>query len=144
MEEINIPERTTTILEIKKVLQKKNLINQLETKCQTLEIVVQRFHSKFNVLNQKRLPGLVALNDKLIKLEDYCKKLYTIIVDKAKFVGIKGHITWKAFLEALEFDLIIKHEIKHLFINKPTFERYTKVDEVFSKVVNLEIRSEER
>jgi len=71
-------------------LQKKILINQLETKCQTLDIVFQRFHSKFNILNQKGLQGLVALNDKLIKLEYYCKKLYTIAVDKAKFSGIKG------------------------------------------------------
>ena len=53
-------------------------------------------------------------------------------------------MTWKDFLEDLDLDLIIKHEIKNLFINKPTFERYTEVDEVFRKLVNLEIPSEER
>ena len=51
LEQINISDITTTILEIKKVLQKNNLLNQLETKCQTLDIVVQRFHTKFNLLN---------------------------------------------------------------------------------------------
>lgn len=40
IEDINISKRTTTILEIKKVLQKRNLIIQLETKCQTLDIFV--------------------------------------------------------------------------------------------------------
>lgn len=67
LEEINISDRTTTILEIKKVLQKRNLINQLETKCKTLEISIKRFHSKFNVLNHKGLTGLVGLNDRLIR-----------------------------------------------------------------------------
>lgn len=86
-----------------------------------MDIVVQRFHSKFNVLNQKGLPGLVAPNEKLVNLEEYCKNLYTIAIDKAKFARIKGHITGKAFLEALEFDLVINHEIKHLFLNKTTF-----------------------
>lgn len=56
LEGINIPKKIATILEIKKVLQKRSLIKQLETKCQTLDVVVQRFHSKFNVVNQKGLP----------------------------------------------------------------------------------------
>ena len=49
-------------------------------------------------------PRLVAPNEKLINLEEYCKKLYTIAIDKAKFAGIKGHMTGKDFLEALDFD----------------------------------------
>lgn len=45
-------------------------------------------------------------------------------------------------LEAFDFDLTIKHNIKHLFENKPTFEKYTEVDEVYRKLVNLVIPSE--
>ena len=105
LEQIKISDRTTTIMEIKKVLQKKNLLNQLETKCQTLDISIQRFHTKFNLLNWSGFPGLVAPNDKLINLEEYCKKLYTIAIDRAKFEGIKGYMTEKYFLEAL--DLIL-------------------------------------
>jgi len=69
------------------------------------------------------------MNDKLISLSDYNHKLFTIAQDKSKFAGVKGSIIGKACLEALEFDLIIKHEIKHIFINKPIFEKYTEVDE---------------
>jgi len=65
-------------------------MTELETKCQTLKTSVQRFHFKFNLLNHRGLPGLVAPNDWLIILEEYCQKLYTIATDKAKFVGIKG------------------------------------------------------
>ena len=54
------------------------------------------------------------------------------------------HIIGKAFLEALEFDLAIKHEIKHIFINKQTFEKYIEVDEVYRKLINISIPSDER
>jgi len=47
-------------------------------------------------------------------------------------------------LEALVFDLTIKHEIKHIFVNKPIFEKYTEVDEVYRKLVNLSIQSQDR
>ena len=47
-------------------------------------------------------------------------------------------------LEALDFDLTIKHEIKHNFVNKPTFEKYTEVDEVYMKLVNIYIPSQDR
>jgi len=119
-------------------------MTQLETKCQTLKTFFQRFHFKFNLLNQRGLPGLVAPIDKLINLEEYCQNLYTITTDKAKFSGIKGHITGKQVLEALNFDLNIKYEIKNLFVNKPTFEKYTEVDEVYKKLVNLAIPSEDQ
>jgi len=116
----------------------------LETKSQALENVVQRFHTKFNLINQRGLPRLVAPNDRLISLEDYCEKIYTAAIDTSKFAGIKGHVRGKSFIEALEFDLTIKHEIKHLFINKPTFEKYTEVDEVYRKVINISILNDER
>lgn len=115
LQEINVSDRTTTILEIKKFLQKKNLLTQLETKCETLNIVVRRFDSKFNVLSKKGLPGLVSSNDQLVKLEDYCEKLYTIVADNNQFSRIKRHITGKDFLEALNSDLTIKHEVGHFF-----------------------------
>jgi len=47
-------------------------------------------------------------------------------------------------MEALEFDLTIKNEIRNLFLNNPTFEMYTKVDEIFKRMMTLEIPSEER
>jgi len=86
----------------------------------------------------------VGLNDKLMKLEDYCKELYANAVDRTKFVGVKGKIIGKVFLEALVFDLTIMHEIKHLLLTKPNFESYTEVDETFRNMVNVEIPSEER
>jgi hypothetical protein len=66
-----------------------------------------------------------VLNDKLITLPDYNHKLKIVAKDNSKFAGIQGSITGKDFLETLEFDLSIQREIKHIFITKPTFSKYT-------------------
>ena len=63
LQEMNIPDKTTTILEIKKVLVKKNLLNHLITKCEALNTIVRRFHSKFSMLHKKGLPEIVSSND---------------------------------------------------------------------------------
>ena len=69
---------------------------------------------------------------------------YILTADGSQFAGIKIQITSKEFLEDLSLDLTIKYEIGHLFLTKPNFEIYTKVDEIFRRMVNLEIPSEER
>jgi len=38
LEEVEIGDRTATILEVKKVLTKRNLIDRLEEKCETFEL----------------------------------------------------------------------------------------------------------
>lgn len=109
-----------------------------------MEFNIHNFHIKFNVLNKKGLPGLIGTGDKLINLEDYHWKLYTIGRDKSKFPTIKGSITRKAFTEALDFDILIKHEINHFSIIKPTFQKYTWVDETYRKLVKFSNPSEYR
>lgn len=71
LEEFEIANRTETILEVRRVLTKRNLILQLEKKCHNLEADIQKFPRKFNALNQKRFPGLKGIGYKLIKLDYY-------------------------------------------------------------------------
>lgn len=71
--------------------------------------------------------------NKLIPLEKYQQRFHYIEIDKAKFSKIKGTIIGKDFMEGIDYDLLIQNEIKHLFINRPTFEKYTKVDESYKK-----------
>ena len=47
-------------------------------------------------------------------------------------------------MEGLSFDLMIKHDIKHLFIMKPTFQKYTEVDETYRKLIKYYTLDEER
>jgi len=134
LEEYNIEDRTKTILEVRRILTKENLMLQLENKCHNFESSNRRFHKKIFVLHKKDC----------LDLEQYQRKLYSIATDKSIFSKIKGTITSKAFMEGLIYDLFIKHEINHLFLVKPTFQKYTEVDETFRKLVKYTIPDEER
>jgi hypothetical protein len=128
---LKIEDRIETILEVKRVLTKIRLMLQLEQKVQAMDIGVQIFFSKIEALQKKGLPGLRVINDKLMKLSDYKKKLAIVAKDISKFSGIHGSITGRAFLEAFQSDISIQHEIPYIFIVKPTFAKYTEMDEVY-------------
>jgi hypothetical protein len=144
LEALEIEDRTETILEVKKVLTKRGLMLQLEERAQAMDIGVQRFFSKMDSLHKKGLPSLFVINDKLITLSDYKQKIITVEKDGSKFAGIQGNITGKAFLETLQLDLSIQHEIKYIFITKPTFTKYTEMDEVYRRLLKVTIPSQKR
>jgi hypothetical protein len=66
-----------------------------------MDIGVQRFFSKFEVLHKKGFPVLLVLNDKLITLHDYKEKIRTMAKESSNFVGIHGSIIAKYFLKTL-------------------------------------------
>ena len=47
LQELNIEDRTKTILEIRKVLSKRNLMLNLEEKCNNMQVAIDRFMAKF-------------------------------------------------------------------------------------------------
>jgi hypothetical protein len=81
LEELIIEDRTKTILEVKRVLTKRGLMLQLEEKVQAMDLGVQRFFSKIKALQKKGLPGLKVINDKLMMLPDYKKRLADVAKD---------------------------------------------------------------
>jgi hypothetical protein len=74
---------------------------QLEEKAQDMDIGVEIFFSKFELIHKKGLLGLLVLNDKMITLLDYKQKISAMEKDSSKFAGIHGSITGKSFLEKL-------------------------------------------
>jgi hypothetical protein len=141
LEELKIEDRTETILEVKRVLTKRGLMLQLEEKVQAMDQGVQRFFSKIEALQKKGLPGLKVINDKLMTLPDYKKRLAEVSKDSSKFAGIQGSITGKAFLDALQWDISIQHEIRYIFLTKPTFAKYTEMDEVYRRLLKVNVPS---
>jgi hypothetical protein len=141
LEELKIEDRTETILEVKRVLTKRGLMLQLEEKVQAMDLGVQRFFSKIEALQKKGLPSLIVINDKLMTLPDYKKRLVDVAKDSSKFAGIQGSITGKAFLDALQWDISIQHEIRYIFLTKPTFAKYTEMDEVYQKLLKVNVPS---
>ena len=129
---------------MKEILTKNNLITQLEEKCQSLEITINMFFTRIEDLNQKGLPSLFVINDKLITQEYYIKKMKKLAKDSSNFANIKGSMTSRAFLEAMGNDFYIQHEVNHIFVAKPIFAKYIEVDEIYWKVTKLTIPDEDR
>ena len=77
-------------------------------------------------------------------LSDYKKNISMVAKDSSKFSGIQGSIIGKAFLETLQMDLSIQHEIKYIFITRPTFTKYTEMDEVYRRLLKFTIPSQKR
>jgi hypothetical protein len=141
LEELKIEDRIETILEVKRVLTKRGLMLQLEEKVQAMDLGVQRFFSKIEALQKKGLPGLKVINDKLMTLPDYKKRLAEVAKDSSNFAGIQGSITGKAFLDALHWDINIQHEIRYIFLTKPTFAKYTEMEEVYQRLLKVNVPS---
>lgn len=89
------------MLEVKKVLTKRNLINKLEERCETLELQVNMFTNRIEALIQKGLPNIYVINDKLITHEDYVLKMKEVARSSMKVSGIKGSMTSMEFLETM-------------------------------------------
>ena len=50
----------------------------------------------------------------------------------------------RAFLETMANDFYIRNEVKHVFTVKPTFAKYTEVDEIYCRVKKLIVPYEKR
>jgi len=70
--------------------------------------------------------------------------LHDIEIDKSKFDQVRGIISGKYFLEGLENDLFISHEVYHMFITKQNFEKYTEVDESYRRVTKFSCPNDEK
>jgi hypothetical protein len=106
-----------------------------------MDLGVQRFFNKIEALQKKGLPGLKVINDKLMTLPDYKKILADVSKDSSNFAGIQGSITGKALLDALQWDISIQHEIRYIFLTKPTFAKYTEMDEVYRRLLKVNVPS---
>lgn len=149
LEELNINDRIGIIIEVRRVLTKRNLMHKLEDKFQTMQLSIDIFKFKFDTLIQKRLPSPLLINDKLMTQEDYDKKLREVAKNQVKNVAIHNTSkhrmpSSKVLYQALWNLFYLQHEVKHLFVNKPTFAKYIEADEVFRKFKKNQLPNEER
>jgi hypothetical protein len=72
-----------------------------------MDLGVQRFFGNIEALQKKGLLGLKVINEKLMTLPDYKKRLADVAKNSSKFSGIQGSIIGKEFLDALQWDINI-------------------------------------
>ena len=114
-------------------------MTKLEDKCQNMELAITRFMVKFDNLRQKGLPNPLVINDRLMKHEDYDKKIREVAKEQVENSAMKGIPTGKVLYQSFENLFYLQHEVKHLFINKPTFAMYTEADEIFRRMVKIKL-----
>ena len=94
---------------------------------------------KFDALRQKGMPNPYVINDRLMPHEDYNKKIKQVAREQANSSSMKGMPIGKVFYQSFESLFYLQHEVKHLFVNKPTFEKYIEADEVYKRIVNIKL-----
>ena len=109
-----------------------------------MNIGIQKCFAKLELLYNKGLPNLLVINDKLNTWSDYNEQIMTKARDSSKVIAKRISMTGKAFLEALSYDLDIQYVIPNMLITRPTFSKYTKFDEVYRKLMKMNIPSEQR
>ena len=92
---------------------------------------------KFDVLRQKGLPNPLVIHYKLMKQDDYDKKMREVSKDQANLPSSQGIPIRKVIYKKLENLFYLQHEVKHIFINKPTFSKYTKAYEIFRRMMKI-------
>src|SRR5699024_17736 len=63
LQELNIEDRTIGILEIREDLSKRNPMLNLEGKCHNMQVAIDRFMAKFQILREKGLPSPMAIEN---------------------------------------------------------------------------------
>ena len=102
LQELEIPDRTGTILEVRKVLTKRKLMLNLEDKCQNMQLVVDKFMAKFKILKEKGLPNPLVINYKLMTQTNYNKKIREVVREQVITSSMKGIPTGKVLYQTFE------------------------------------------
>jgi len=143
LEELGIKDRTKTILEVKRVLTKRTLMQNLERRCHDMQVEINDFMEKFAILQKKGLPSPLMINDRLMRHKDYVDKLNqyagTQASSSTSVSGIKALPAGRVLYNSLENLFYVEHELKHLFPIQPTFFKYTEIDETLRKLQKTRI-----
>jgi len=119
LEQLGIPDRTGTILDIKSFLTKKTLMPNLQKRSQDMQVEINSFMQRFTILQDKGLPSLLGNNNRLMKHADCVYKLNKYALDQAGSSAstseVKALPTSQSLYDNLESFFYIEHEVKHLF-----------------------------
>ena len=85
----------------------------------------------------------MVINDKLMPQNDYDKKLREYAKEQVNKPTGQGIPIGKVLLKSFEVLFYLQYEIKHLFVIKPTFSRYTEAYDNFRKLKNIQIPKNE-
>lgn len=144
---LDIRDSISTILTVKKVLTMRNFIQNLERKCQEIQIEINAFTEKFTVLQEKGLPSLLTSDHRLLTHTQYAHRVNTYVSNQITASSSTSEEKELPFGQTLYDNLknmfYIEHEIRHLFAVHPNFFRYTEADEILIKLQRHQLPGEQ-
>jgi len=147
LEKLDIRDRTSTILIIKRVLTIRNFIQNPKRKCQEMKMNINAFIQKFRVLEEKDLPSLLTDEYRLMSHVAYVNILNTYMDSQATASSSSAREktlqSGQSLYDNLENLFFIEHEVRHIFTVQPTFFRYTDVDETLIKMHRNQLLDDE-
>jgi len=135
LNELGVEDRTEAIIKIKKVLSKRNVMLNIEKKCHDMQVVIDRFMEKLEILRNKGLPNPMIIDDKLMTQSNYVDRLKKLFKEQASTSGVKAFPIGKVLYDTLENLFFLEHEVNHLFFTKPKFSKHTEVDEIYRRML---------
>ena len=119
-------------------------MKNLEEKCESMNISTTNFMVKYTNLRHRGLLDIHVFNEKLMPQKYYDKKIREFSKEQVSKPLPQGTPIGKVLLQHFEDFFFLQHEIKHLFVFKPTFAKYTEASENFRKLKNVKIPNEEQ
>ena len=96
------------------------------------------------MIRQASIPDIHFFNEKLMNQKEYDKKIRDYAKEQVNKPLPQGSPTEKFVLQYIEDLFFLQNEIKHIFIFKPNFSKYTDADENFRKLKNAIILNVEQ
>lgn len=138
LEALDIRDKTSTILDINRVLTMRTLMQNLDRRCQDMQVEIDFFTDNFIVLNQKGLLSPLGDNDRLMKHKDYVHKLNIFSLNQVSASSStsteKALPSGQSLYDSLENIFYIEHKVKHMFTIPPNFFKYTDTDDTLRKL----------
>ena len=110
-----------------------------EEKCHNMQVAIDRFMAKLQILRDKGLPNPMVIHDKLMTQLDYVDKLEKLSKEQTITSGVKAQPIGKVLYDTLENIFFLEHEMKHLFLTKPNFAKYTEADEIYRRMLKIQL-----
>lgn len=104
-----------------------------------MNISIHKFFTKLEPLYNKLLPNLLFINENLSTWSDHSGKIMTNARESSKVIAGRfsmiGRCSWKHWRTISTFSM----QIPNLFITKLTFAKYNEVNEVYRKLMKMNI-----
>jgi hypothetical protein len=131
LKDLQVNDRTSIVMDAKRVITKRILLQNVETKCHEVMREISTFKNIFSDVIKHGLPSFWNENGDLYPMNNYQKLLEDRRNSDNKFENLDGTLKGKDVVELLAGDFELLHNLKMIFrkLPPPFYEQYTDLDE---------------